>query len=148
MNCSRLSRWLPWLHRTPLRGKVWRFFLPLLRFFDDAPSVKIDHGGYRLYFVVLPSNVVSQFDNIVFNYKRPTSNSSNNPPVGLHWIDFSSLLESGMNKVSPLTKEEKYVGNVDGQSPRNLRLSFMLRMWLTYYSTQIKPIFDSILNRY
>ena len=28
MNCSRPSRWLPWLHRSPLRGKVWRFFLP------------------------------------------------------------------------------------------------------------------------
>jgi len=42
MNCSRLSRWLPWLHRTPLRGKVWRFFLPSGR----SPSGSVERSAF------------------------------------------------------------------------------------------------------
>ena len=62
MNCSRLSRWLPWLHRTPLGGKVWRFFLPYLRPFpspsprfpfEPSSARRLSSKPIKIYYMVI-----------------------------------------------------------------------------------------------
>ena len=97
MNCSRLSRWLPWLHRTPLRGKVWRFFLPsrwmLPAFLAAFTIVTTIVSSFSLLSPCCPLGS----DRGIFNFM-----SSEFPPIPLILLD-GNVTNVGTSESRPLS---------------------------------------------